>query len=131
MRRLIACGRLLVLAAAVGCSGTPAPPKTVAAALKVTLADGQPLRAGEVRLVPQRGVAVPNREVQAVGRPAGDGTYALTTFSPQDGAVPGNYLVVVRGGGRAVPARFQDEDTSDLKITIPPGGGTLELHLAR
>ena len=131
MLRLTACGLSLVLAAAVGCSGNPSLPKTVTAGLKVTLADGQPLKAGEVRLVPERGAAVPNREVQAVGRPAADGTYALTTFSPQDGAVPGNYLVVIKGAGKAVPARLQDEDTSDLKVTIPPNGGTLEVRVSR
>src|SRR5690349_19001097 len=46
MRRLIAGGLSLVLAAAVGCSRTPTPPKAVAAALKVTLADGRPPVAG-------------------------------------------------------------------------------------
>ena len=130
MVRLTACGLSLVLIIAVGCAHNPSPPKTVATALKVTLANGQPLTAGEIRLIPERGAATPNKEVQAVGRPAAHGTFALTTFSAQDGAIPGKYLVVIKGGGKAVPARFQDEDTSDLKVTIPSGGGTLEVRLS-
>jgi hypothetical protein len=128
MLRPITCGLSLVLVAA-GCSGTPPQPKTVPTTLKVALANGQPLRASELRLVPERGAAAPNREVQAVGRPTAGGNFILTTFSPDDGAVPGNYLLVIKGGGRTVPPRLQDEDTSDLKVTVPSGGGTLEVRV--
>jgi hypothetical protein len=127
MTRLLAAA--LVVAVAAGCSRHPSPPKTVATSLKVLLPDGQPLKTGEVRLLPERGVAVPNREIEAVARPGPDGTFAVTTFRPEDGAVPGNYVVVIKKGGKAVPTRFQDDDTSDLKVTVPSGGGTLEVRL--
>jgi hypothetical protein len=125
-----AAGLLCVLTAfGAGCSRSPAPPKTVAATLRVTLPDGRPLQAKDVRLVPERGAAAPNREVEAVGRPAADGTYALTTFQPGDGAVPGKYVVVIKAAGRGVDPRFRDEETSGLKVTVPSNGGTIEVKV--
>ena len=120
----------VLTAIAAGCSSTPSQPKTVVANLRVTLPNGQPVLAKEVRLVPERGAATPKREVEAVGRPAQDGTFQLTTFSPGDGAVPGKYVVVIKSAGRGVPPRYGDEETSDLKVTVPANGGTIEVKLA-
>jgi hypothetical protein len=129
MLRLVACGLSLVLIAALGCTGgTPAPPKTVPTTLKVALADGEPLKAGEIRLVPERGSG--GKEVEAVCRPAGDGTFKVTTFEDGDGAVPGKYVVVVKGV-RGVPAKYGDSETSDLRATVASAGGTVEVRVAK
>jgi len=121
----------VLTAIAAGCSQSPAQPKVVAASLRLTFPNGRPVQAREVRLVPERGAATPKREVEAVGRPAPDGTFALTTFAPGDGAVPGKYVVVLRFPGRGVDPRYSDEETSGLKVTVPSGGGTIEVKLAR
>jgi hypothetical protein len=99
----------------------------VVTSLRLTFANGQPVPTKEVRLVPERGAATPKREVEAVGRPEPDGTIQLTTFRPGDGAVPGKYVVVVRSAGRGVPSRYGDEETSDLKVTVP---AKIEVKLA-
>jgi len=115
---------------AAGCSQTPSQPKPVVASLRVTLPNGQPVQAKEVRLVPERGAATPKHEVEAIGRPAADGSFELTTFNPGDGAVPGKYVVVLRSPGRGIDPKYTDEETSGLKVTVPSGGGTIEVKLA-
>jgi hypothetical protein len=114
---------------AAGCSQTPSQPKTVVASLRITLPNGQPVQAKEVRLVPERGAATPKKEVEAVGRPAADGSFELTTFSPGDGAVPGKYVVVLHSG-KGIDPKYTDEDTSGLKVTVPSEGGKIEVKLA-
>lgn len=129
MIRLVAGCLCLLTVMAAGCSQTPSQPKPVAASLRVTLPNGQPVQAKEVRLVPERGAATPKKEVEAVGRPAADGTFELTTFAPGDGAVPGKYVVVLRSPGRGVDPKYTDEESSGLKVTVPSGGGTIEVKL--
>jgi hypothetical protein len=121
---------LSVLTAIVaGCSQTPSQPKTVVASLRVMFPNGQPVLAKEVRLVPERGAATPKKEVEAVGRPGADGSFELTTFNPGDGAVPGKYVVVLRSPGRGIDPKYTDEETSGLKVTVPSGGGTVEVKV--
>lgn len=72
----------------VGCGGANKP---VPVRGKVTL-DGTPVGGASIQFVPEGG--------GGMGRPASaeagpDGTYKLTTQDPGDGALPGNYLVLI------------------------------------
>lgn len=86
-----------VLAAAivctcVGCSG-PSAPRTVAVHGKVTYR-GQPVAQGTVSFQPVKAAeGYPLRP--ATGDIAPDGSYQLSTFAAGDGAVPGEYRVVI------------------------------------
>jgi hypothetical protein len=127
-RRTIACAWLL--AAAAGCGG----PKEVwipevtdrayPATGRVLLPGGGPLKSGRVEFIP---VAEPGRI--AVGEIGVDGTFALKTREPGDGAVPGDYKVRVLIPERAEYqrlARYRDEDGSGLKVTIKSEPNRLE-----
>jgi hypothetical protein len=96
--------------------------------------NGKPLPGGTVTLVPIKIAAgLPNRPAQ--GGIANDGTYTLSTFRPNDGAVPGDYAVMVRGieapppideftkpkqivAGPPIPAIYSDPEKTPLKVTI-------------
>ena len=132
---------LLILLAATGCSfGGPTPVRGV-----VKL-DGKPLaRAAIVFLAQDAGGRDAN------GTSDADGVFRLTTLQPNDGALPGNYKVVVQppaatntggvtatpedaqraaGEGRANPTgpgatiapRFSLPDKTTLTQTIPATG---------
>jgi hypothetical protein len=84
---------LLAALAAGGCGGKTAKVQGV-----VTL-DGKPLPGATVTFIPA-----------GSGRPAGgrsesDGSFRLTTFRPEDGALPGEYKVIVTlAGAESAPA---------------------------
>jgi hypothetical protein len=126
MFRFVALSVLCLATVLAGCSRVPSQPKPVPVALKVVFPNGEPLKAGEVRLSPDRGSG--GREVEAVCRPAGDGTFKVTTFADGDGAVPGRYVVVVKGV-RGLPGKYADADTSDLRATVASAGGSVEVRV--
>jgi hypothetical protein len=108
VRRLI--GSLLILAALSGCRSRPIPVQGV-----VTL-DGQPLESATVLFMPQDGA----------GRPASaftdhDGSFSLTTFTAGDGALPGDYHVVVRKtlGRESEPPPIVPGDIESIKQHYP------------
>jgi hypothetical protein len=138
-RRTALC--LFPLALLAGCTSRgPTLPTAVEAKGKILLPDGRPLPGGRVTLNPQAAT-----EVEAFGDVNPDGTFALTTYKPGDGAVPGNYVVTVSpfnyrsktgsptkiAAAGQIPARYGDTTTSDLKVTINADGGndlTLKLR---
>ena len=128
MFRLFASSVLCLVVLATGCSQVPSQPKPVPVTLKVVLANGESLKSGEVRLSPERGSG--GKEVEAVCRPVGDGSFKVTTFAEGDGAVPGRYVVVVKGV-RGIADKYTDAETSDLRATIDSSGGTVEVRVAR
>jgi hypothetical protein len=83
---------------------------------QVLLPGGSPLKSGRIELIP---VKEPGRI--AIGDIASDGTFALKTREPGDGAVPGEYKVRIMIPEKAEfrrLARYRDEDGSLLKVTI-------------
>ena len=124
MNRLLAIALALTLTA--GCSRVPSAPKPVPVTLKVVLPSGEALKAGEVRLAPERGAG--GKEVEAVARPNPDGTFKVTTFADGDGAVPGRYVIVVKGV-RGLPAKYADPETTDLRATVESRGGSIEVKV--
>ena len=139
MRRSLVLGLVLGLLPLAGCARHgPSLPEPVPARGKVLLPSGQPLRAGRVqfnRLDP------PN--VDAFGDVAADGSFTLTTYKPDDGAVPGRYVVTispynyrhksgspVRAEGAAqIPAKYLEAETSKLEVEITDGENVLEVKL--
>src|SRR5207247_2051769 len=86
---------LTTLVGMAGCRGhfSPgsAPPQTFGVQGKVVLADGSPLPAGRITFHPKE----PSKP-EAVAE-IKDGTFRLSTFGKEDGAVPGQYDVSISG----------------------------------
>ena len=139
-------GRVAVLALAglAGCgdsgssSSTSPPPKEPVHPVqgKVVLADGKPLTKGTVTFVP-----VKEAGRLATGEIQSDGTYTLGTKDLGAGAPEGDYRVKVESPltapmpGKAkesrvvVPPKYQDEDTSGLKVTVKAGPNDIPIQL--
>jgi hypothetical protein len=108
------------LTAALGCGGGG--PKPVKVEGVVTL-DGKPLPAATVTFVP----AGDGRA--ASGRTEQDGTFRLTTYRTDDGALPGEYKVTVvvekptdeRFVGKD-PHTFTDKEKAEARMTHTPAG---------
>lgn len=121
---------LSLLAAAAGCNkGMQAFPKTYPVHGKVFL-DGRPLNSGMVELHP---VGQTGAECSGVVK---EGNFELRTFSNtgNDGAIPGEYKVLVRPLEVAeigdkdkakqqmkVPPRYASPDSSGITVTIKGG----------
>lgn len=132
MLRRHGCLLALLFPLAAGCGTTPtAPPKTYPVTGKVLLAGGEPLRGGRVTFSPQGAGA------EAVGEIQSNGTFTLTTFGKDQGAMPGKYKVSVSpfsyktGNPVAVPQRdkvpqqYWETDTTPLEATIKPEANEL------
>lgn len=117
-KKLVVCGLLAVVA---GCGGPSNPPTH-----KVTgtvMFDGKPVEGASVTFKPEEG----SSNQAAVGTTLADGTYQLTSFAANDGAMVGAYKVVVTksqiqdGGespyGAAPPAEAGDDDSRLKEMT--------------
>ena len=99
---------------------------------QILLPDGKPLTSGQVVLVSSQGVELP-------GKVGSDGRFSIKSGAG-DGAPEGEYKVRIdpepqpESAGRAkkgaasppLPAKYADETTSDLKVTVRPGESDLE-----
>jgi hypothetical protein len=80
-------------------------------------------------------------KTSATGQIAADGTFKLTTFGADDGAIPGHHRVAITPPQSAdpdkppqkskLPAKYSSFDTSDLTVEIKPGRNSIELELER
>jgi hypothetical protein len=99
--------------------------------------NSQPCADAKVVFMPQ------GHQYAAVGQTNSDGKFELQTFEPKDGAVPGEFKVVVSkfeavdlpGGGFKetffLPQRYRDPDKSGLQATVPADGASdLRFELA-
>jgi len=106
---------------------------------KVVFADGSPLRGGTVEF---RANHSSGQTIIASGIVAEDGTFQLTTFENQDGAVAGTHQVIVRPKRSAASAekfgpaeplavdrRFFNYKTSGLEATVTEGDNEIELRV--
>ena len=91
--------------ALTGCGGKAQPLPTVPVKMKVTISN-KPVEGNvNLRLLPEP----PNGKVSVVvGKKLSDGSFALETFAPGDGAPPGTYKV-----------EFGPVDTTDLTASVP------------
>ena len=130
---------LVIATAAVGCNSKgPVLPAVVPAKGVIQLASGQPIREGRLELSPKD-----NGGVEAFGDVKPDGTFTLTTYKRDDGAVPGHYIVKISPynyagpGGNPVPirsaaqipAKYLEAETSKLEVEIKKPDNDLRLRL--
>jgi hypothetical protein len=97
---------------------------------KVLLADGKPLSGGQIYFVPKGDLPItPSGEIGP------DGTFSLVTGGSGEGAPPGEYKVRIesrqfQADGKVkksqFPARYNDEDSSGVLITVRAGTNQLE-----
>ncbi|WP_165232080.1 carboxypeptidase-like regulatory domain-containing protein [Aquisphaera insulae] len=122
-------GALTLAAMLAGCRGSDRGEAIATHPVRgsVLLGDGRPVPGGLVTFVPQ---GTTGR--QAVGTLQEDGTFRLTTETPDDGIAEGRYRVRVEpfATGDAVtkldpkakiPGRYMDEDTSGIEVNIKAG----------
>ena len=77
-------GALILALAVAGCGGTRTSPVS-----GVVLLDGKPLAGASVQFVPQ------GSGRDATGETDSNGQFAMSTFEPKDGVMPGTYKVVI------------------------------------
>jgi hypothetical protein len=152
-----ACGQRLVLvttaAFLIGCGGDPSKPKLGRVSGKVTY-HGQPVTKGMVSFVPSSGPGAETGQ-SATGEIGPDGSYTLTTFENNDGAVLGEHKILVKsreedpalkGGGmpipdaqgkfkikppkHLVPKKYESADQTPLRLTVKEGSNSFDIELA-
>lgn len=106
-----------------GCGGNSNRPKTAKVIGKVTY-DGKPVETGSLLFVPVGGGS------PAQGNIATDGTYTLGTFTETDGAILGNFKVMITAwtqpkGGPGLPEDAIRGDAGPISL-IPEIYGDLE-----
>lgn len=144
LRRLSLSVCMLLMTSLIGCNRTAAP-DTVPVSGTVTY-NGQPVTSGTVAFQPAE-IRGGEGEIQrpAVGVIGSDGRYALSTFEPGDGVVPGDYRVAVlsyadeptpeeyaEGATRksAIPEKYTSGQTSGLRTQIAPeASGPIEFDI--
>jgi hypothetical protein len=121
-----------VAACIIGCG-----PGTSGAKGTAKLKDGTALPGGTVVLFSVGGGSSAYADIQS------DGTFVLGTLDVDDGAIPGEYKVVVTattsgehdesgGGGESkslVHTKYNSVETTDLSVEIVSGENTLNLEL--
>jgi hypothetical protein len=130
---------LAALVAAAGCNQKgPVLPATVPAKGMIQLASGQPMREGRLQLIPKD-----KGGVEAFGDVKPDGSFTLTSYKTDDGAVPGRYVVSISpynyaapGGSPArirsdgqIPGKYLEAETSKLEVEIKKPDNDLHLRL--
>ncbi len=79
---------------------------------------------------------LPEKNTSAIANIQADGSFQLMTAKPNDGALAGEYTVVISehlhaGVPSAAHPRYNDRSTSDLKATVEPGRNKLVLKVDR
>lgn len=103
----------------VGCNR---PAFTVAPVHGMIMIDGQPLKEGKVMFAPIAQGEQRNPGKPAIGKIGSDGSYRLTTFSKDDGAVIGEHWATIFKVGD-LPEGVPDFDrfTSPTKVAVVAG----------
>lgn len=87
---------------------------------------------------------LPAQKTSSRGSVRPDGTFRLTTFRPDDGALPGDYKVMMLEVARktmpndstrlmpgALDSRYADPSTTDLTASVKPGVNKITLKVKR
>ena len=123
---------VLIAMIAAGCSG-----KTAAVNGRVKFKDG-----GDVSVLAGHTVMFQAEadRISASGDVEPDGSFKVSTYGHNDGAVPGRHQVAISPPPPPpdspppkpiLPKKYNDFGTSDLTIDIKPGANTIELELER
>jgi len=100
----------------VGCGNSGAAP-TAKVSGKVTV-DGMPVSGAVVSFNPVSGGSSKGGRM-ANATTGSDGTYKLSSFAKEDGAMPGDYTVSVIGMG--VPMKYNDGSLPEMKKKVDSG----------
>lgn len=131
---------LLVLSTPLLCACGSGRPKPYPVSGKVGFADGSPLAGGSIMF---RSVGEGKDVFNARGLIKEDGTFTMTTFEPNDGAVAGEHQVMVResgvniefqsaaAGAKLVDPRFMRYETSGLTVNVKEENNDLTIQIAR
>jgi hypothetical protein len=113
---------------------TAPPPKVYPVKGKVLLASGEPVSGGIITFNPKTTLGA-----EASGEIGKDGSFQLTTFVKNDGALPGSYTVSINpyfkdGRQSAVPAtrippKFGAPETSNLTVEVEAKDNDLKIEL--
>src|SRR5947209_16669431 len=114
----------------VGCgapTGAPAEARALVVPVsgKVLSADGKPVANAWVVFNPKE---IPGHEANAPTNP--DGSFRLSTFGKEDGAIPGRYVVTVephpypKGRKPSFPGKYASGKGSPLTVVITNDGGS-------
>jgi len=135
----------LFLGGAIGCGSDETLPETAAVTGTITY-NGSPIRGGTITFHPQ-GTGNP-----AYGLVTPDGTYSLTTYHTDDGAVLGEHVVTVEvmpgqwaaeadaenaglpgtensSSGPRIPPAYSSAETTPLRYTVKSGTNTADFVL--
>ena len=122
--RFLTCCCVVLMA---GCSYSGAPNKIKASVVPVSgvvKVGDSPLGGVVITFTPR---SKAGGEAMAVTE--ADGSYKLGTFSKDDGAIPGGYIVsFAPAPGKTdtrIPKPYRSEQTSTLRVEIPANGGVL------
>lgn len=116
----------LLLLVLTGCSSytPPPPPMTTPVSGKVFLPSGSPMTAGRIVFTPKD-----KSLSQAFGEIGSDGSYKLTSFNKDDGAMPGGYVVSVEKAKVNIPKKYQSESSSDIVVLVADGQSDYSIRL--
>jgi hypothetical protein len=129
----------------IGCSGGREPYKKDLVKVTGTVKlDDKPLAGATVTFIPTG----TTKGLGASGKSDGSGAYSLTTPMGHEGVLPGEYKVIVSklvdksgkdvdtsdirqaaNAQQAVPMIYTGLSTTPVKLTVPAGGGTLDIPL--
>jgi hypothetical protein len=143
---------MLVAMVPIACSSDSSKPK-LGKVSGTVMYNGKPLTAGEVVFTPLSGKGGESGQV-AAGHIQADGSYSLTTFDTDDGAILGQHAVTVilregtsdasfkskvtkEGTGRiryilpksVVPEKYSKVDSTPFRYTVEASGNTINLEL--
>jgi len=131
---------VLVVTGLVGCGGGPSRPARAPVAGKVVTKGGKDCDGALVVFH----ASAPGRATDAkpVGKAGADGSFALTSFETNDGAIPGDYGVTIvwpastksakfslsseggGGGGDQLAGRYGDPRSPKITVSVPKEGLT-------
>lgn len=126
---------LVLVACAIGCSNQPA---TYQVNGKLEFEDGSPVKFGTIEFLSRE------HSINARGKIERDGSFSLTTYHPDDGAVAGTHQVTIQqfatipltanqemqiehNHGKLVSESYRNYDQTDLEVTIESGINDIKL----
>jgi hypothetical protein len=113
LRLVVAAGLCLVLL----CAGCNSGRKATAKVSGVVTVDGKPMNFGRVQFSPVAAEDALNAGKAGYGYIHADGTFTLTTYKENDGAVVGQHRVTIRSRSRRLP---EGQAPPPRDETIPP-----------